>query len=78
MGIDRRVIADLAGLDGALVVDRSGKVLAFGAMTKSAHSSQQGARTRAAIGASREGVVIKVSSDGNIDFVRDGNREFGI
>lgn len=75
---DRRVAADLAGLDGALVVDRTGKLLAYGAMTQSAGSAHQGARTRAAIAASRHGVVIKVSSDGDITFFRQGKEVFTI
>jgi hypothetical protein len=71
--IDRRIIADLASLDGALVVDRTGHVLAYGAMTKSARRTSQGARTRAAIAASREGIAIKVSSDGAISFYARGD-----
>lgn len=77
-GIDRRVLADLASLDGAVVVDRTGQLLAYGAMTRSSSAAKQGARTRAAYGASRHGLAIKVSSDGDIQFYRKGRKEFEI
>jgi hypothetical protein len=70
--IDRRVVSDLAALDGAMVVDRTGRLRAYGAMTKASRSAQQGARSRAARAASQEGVAIKVSSDGGISFFRRG------
>ena len=64
--------------DGAVVVGRDGRLLAYGAMTKSSRSAQQGARSRAALGASQEGVVIKVSTDGEIGFFRKGRSVFSI
>jgi len=70
--IDRRIATDLASLDGAVIVDRSGRTLAYGAMTKTAGGARQGARTRAAIAASRQGLAIKVSSDGDISFFARG------
>ncbi len=63
---DRRVTIDLASLDGGVIVNRFGKILAYGAMTKAAAGSNQGARTRAAVRASQSGIAIKVSSDGDI------------
>ena len=73
---DRRIVSDIASLDGAVVVDRAGRLIAYGAMTKSSRSAEQGARTRAAQAASREGVAIKVSSDGDISFFRGGKCQF--
>ncbi len=71
--IDRRIVADLASLDGALVIDRSGMLLAYGAMvTSKKKTGAQGSRTRAAMGASRLGLAIKVSSDGGIAVYRKG------
>jgi len=70
---DRRIMADLASVDGALIVDRSGRLIAFGAMVKSSSSSvTQGARSRAAVAASRRGLAMKVSSDGGISVYRHG------
>lgn len=71
-GLDRRVVADLASLDGAVVVDRTGRLLAYGAMVKSSRRHEQGARTRASVAASRSGLAIKVSSDGDISIYRNG------
>jgi hypothetical protein len=76
--MDRRVVADLASLDGALIADRTGRLWAYGAMTKASRSAQQGARTRAAVAASQDGVAIKVSSDGDISFFRRGTLRFEI
>ncbi|MGN8064862.1 diadenylate cyclase [Ralstonia sp. 22111] len=72
--IDRRIFTDLASLDGAVIVDRVGKLLAYGAMTKPAGGTNQGARTRAAVGISRLGVAIKISSDGQISFFANGEK----
>jgi len=76
--IDRRILADIASLDGALIVDNTGKVLAYGAMTKPASSIYQGARAKAAVAASRKGLVIKISSDGNISFFAKGENFMNI
>jgi DNA integrity scanning protein DisA with diadenylate cyclase activity len=71
---DRRIVADLASVDGALIVDRTGRLIAYGAMVRSSSStSTQGARSRAAVAASRLGLAMKVSSDGGISVYRHGN-----
>jgi len=71
---DRRIIADLASVDGALIVDRTGRLIAYGAMVRSSSSvSTQGARSRAAVAASRLGLAVKVSSDGGISVYRRGS-----
>ena len=70
--IDSAILEALAGLDGALVVDRAGSLLAFGAILRHDVSSlpntsaAEGARTTAAIVASRFGPVLKISEDGVI------------
>ncbi|HYQ82283.1 MAG TPA: hypothetical protein VEP68_12310 [Anaeromyxobacteraceae bacterium] len=71
---DRRIVADLASADGALIVDRTGRLMAYGAMVRSSSSpATQGARSRAAVAASRLGLAMKVSSDGGISVYRHGN-----
>ncbi len=70
---DRRIVADLASIDGALIVDPTGRLIAYGAMVRSSSStSTQGARSRAAVAASRLGLAMKVSSDGGISVYRHG------
>jgi hypothetical protein len=64
--LDRRIAADLAALDGGVFCSRNGKLLAYGAMSKTAAGTMQGSRTRAAVYASKFGIAIKVSADGNI------------
>jgi hypothetical protein len=74
-GLDPTVLAALASLDGATVVDRSGRLLAAGAILRHPQSvdlefgaAVEGARTTAAMAASRFGPVLKVSEDGIITF----------
>jgi hypothetical protein len=78
--LDPSVLAALASLDGATVVDSQGHVLAAGAILRNAPSDElqqsgsiEGARTTAAVYTSRFGPVLKVSEDGVITFF-DGER----
>jgi hypothetical protein len=73
--LDPSVLAALASLDGATVVDPSGRLLAAGAILRHPPVEEtgqggviEGARTTAAIAASRFGPVLKVSEDGVITF----------
>jgi hypothetical protein len=74
-GVDRAVLAGLARVDGATVLDPQGRLLAVGAILLHTepvepHSSLsvEGARTTAAMAAGRLGAVLKVSEDGLITF----------
>jgi hypothetical protein len=83
--LDASILAALASLDGATVTDVNGHLLAAGAIlrhTASAASADddpivEGARTTAALAASRFGPVIKVSEDGLISFY-DGTKIWDI
>ena len=72
--LDPSVLSTLASLDGAIVVDREGRLLAAGAILRHPQSEEpeqgfiEGARTTAAMAASRFGPVLKVSEDGEITF----------
>jgi DNA integrity scanning protein DisA with diadenylate cyclase activity len=77
--LDPSVFAGLASLDGATVVDRTGHLLAAGAILRHPETEDlqpvgiiEGARTTAAIAASRFGPVLKVSEDGVITFFDRG------
>jgi hypothetical protein len=84
--MDAAVLEALAGLDGALVTDTHGRLLAFGAILRhdahslscpdvaSPHHVAEGARTTAAIVASRFGPVLKVSEDGIVSCFLGGER----
>ena len=85
--LDAAVLEALAGLDGALVADSNGRLLAFGAILRRnlAHSLSgcdlastpalaEGARTTAALVASRFGPVLKISEDGIVSCFLDGAR----
>lgn len=82
--LDPAVLESLAGLDGALVVDRPGRLLAFGAILRHDASSlpttfaAEGARTTAALVASRFGPVLKVSEDGIISCFLDGSKAWDL
>jgi hypothetical protein len=71
--LDEQTLARLALLDGATVLDRDGRLLAYGAVVSSADSEHEGARTAAARTLSETArVVLKVSVDGDITVFRDG------
>jgi hypothetical protein len=83
--IDPAVLAGLARADGATVLDRSGRLLAVGAILLHTepvepHSSLaiEGARTTAAMAAGRYGAVLKVSEDGLITFYDQQERIWDI
>jgi hypothetical protein len=78
--LDAPVLESLAGLDGAVVTDRSGRLLAFGAILRItpeailADRAVEGARTVAALAASYHGPVLKVSQDGFLTMYLSGRR----
>jgi hypothetical protein len=82
--LDPPVLEALAGLDGALVADRSGRLLAFGAILRHDLASlpglapAEGARTTAALVASRFGPVLKVSEDGVVSCFLRGSRAWDL
>ncbi len=76
--LDPSVLAALASLDGATVLDRGSRLLAAGAILRHAPVEDigsggvvEGARSTAALAASRFGPVLKVSEDGIITFYDD-------
>jgi hypothetical protein len=77
--LDSSVLESLATLDGAVVTEPGGQLLAVGAILRhppsafwSAEGIAEGARTTAAAAASRYGPVLKVSEDGLITFFDSG------
>jgi len=74
----RRLVVELAGLDGAIVLNNKGAILAYSAILRPERrgrvSPAEGSRTKAAIGASNYGLAIKISSDGEMSFYADGER----
>lgn len=77
-GISRRVLAELASLDGAVVLANSGKLLAYAAILnprkKGRIGAAEGSRAKAAIGASNYGLAVKVSADGGIEVFHEGEK----
>jgi hypothetical protein len=71
--LDEQTVARLGALDGATVLDREGRLVAYGAIVTTADSEHEGARTAAARTLSHSAlVVLKVSVDGDITILRDG------
>jgi hypothetical protein len=81
--LDPNVLVALASLDGAIVVDQNARLLAAGAILRHPPSAEleagvvEGARTTAALAASKFGPVLKVSEDGIITFF-DGEKVWDI
>lgn len=84
LDLDPSVLESLASLDGALATDRDGRLLAFGAILRHdsaelpALSAAEGARTTAALAASRHGPVLKVSEDGIVSCFLNGVRAWDL
>lgn len=76
--IDRKLRCELVALDGALILDRNGKVCACGAIIKNDSGSTGGARGAASQKLSRYGFAVKISTDGYIELYINGEREFSI
>lgn len=76
--IPRSVLVELASLDGAVVLNNSGNILAYGAVLRPRRtgrlSGSEGSRTKAAIGASHYGLALKVSSDGDMTVYHKGKQ----
>lgn len=78
--IDPAVLESLSGIDGAVVTDRDGRLLTFGAILRIAPENLkvaravEGARTLAALAASLHGPVLKVSEDGFLTMFLGGRR----
>jgi hypothetical protein len=71
--LDEHTLARLAGLDGATIVDRDGRLVAYGAIVTSSDSQNEGARTTAAKTLSHTAdVVLMVSQDGDITLFQAG------
>ncbi len=71
--LDAQTLARLGELDGATIVDRDGRLLAYGAILSSSDSQHEGARTAAAKSLSNHALaVLKVSEDGDITVFRQG------
>ena len=71
--LDEDTLVRLAMLDGATVLDRDGRLLAYGAIVTSSDSQFEGARTAAARTLSETAlVVLRVSVDGDITIFRSG------
>jgi DNA integrity scanning protein DisA with diadenylate cyclase activity len=78
VGIPRSILCELAALDGAVVLNNAGSILAYGAILEPRRRKgilqAEGSRTKAAIGASHYGLAIKVSSDGDMTLYVAGKK----
>ena len=75
------VLQSIARVDGGIVMDREGRLLAFGAILRHSGAilaAQEGGRTTAAVHASRFGLAVKISEDGLVSFYRGGAKVWEI
>jgi hypothetical protein len=77
--LDRRLRQEMLAVDGATVLDHTGKVLAVGAIVKVPRGSKAGGGRKAAARAlSKLGLAIKVSADGPIEGFRKRRELFTV
>ena len=75
---DRRLRQEILGIDGAVVLDSTGKFISAGAILRLEAGSEGGARLAAAKTLSNYGISIKISVDGEIKvFNQDSSFTFG-
>lgn len=72
-----QLVCNAAALDGAVVVDGSGIIRGIGCIfeTKRVRTAAEGARTRAALFASKGGVALKISQDGEMSIFSNGKNK---
>jgi hypothetical protein len=82
LDLDMSVLQSIARVDGGIVMDRVGRLLAFGAILRNtgaaSWAAQDGGRTTAAVHASRFGLAVKISEDGMVAFYRNGSQVWEI
>lgn len=74
--LDRRLRQELLALDGAMVLDHLGNIVAAGAIISVPGGSEGGGRTAAAKKGSSLGLGIKISEDGGISVFKEENKVF--
>lgn len=75
--IDRKLRQELSGIDGALVINSDGNVIACGTiLTKVSSSTEGGGRLAAALELSNHGMSVKISADGGITGFHKENKTF--
>ncbi len=74
--LDRRIRLELLSIDGAVIVDYHGEVLATGAIIQVPAGSEGGGRLAAAKRLSTIGVGIKISEDGSVTGFRNDKEIF--
>ena len=72
-----QLVCNAAALDGAVVMDGNGIVRGIGCIfeTRGVRTTAEGARTRAAMFASKDGIALKLSQDGEMSLFSNGNNE---
>ncbi|MGD0129648.1 MAG: hypothetical protein ABSF46_30360 [Terriglobia bacterium] len=75
-----RLVCNAAALDGAVVIDGNGIVRGIGCIfeTGRMRTAAEGARTRAALFASKDGVALKISQDGEMSIFSNGKNRASI
>lgn len=72
-----QLVCNAAALDGAVVIDGNGLVRGIGCIfeTQGVRTTAEGARTRAALFASKDGVALKISQDGEMSIFSDSKNK---
>lgn len=76
--LDRKLRCELISLDGACVINTSGKARSFGAIIKNDNDSSGGGRGAAAKKLSGYGFAIKISTDGYVELYINGEIKYAI
>ena len=76
MNMDRRIRLEIIGIDGATLLDSTGKLIVAGAIIEYKSGSDGGGRSAAAKKLSEFGTSLKISADGKITAYHSGEKKF--
>ena len=65
--LDERLLLELSSMDGAIIIDSNGKILAISSIVDLKKRGEGGGRSAAAKTLSEYGIAIKISEDGYVE-----------
>ena len=78
VNIERKLRSELAALDGAFIINKKGNIISVGSIIQNDKGSSGGGRSAAAKKLSKNGMAIKISTDGYIETFVNGTKIYSI
>ena len=78
VNIERKLRSELVALDGAFIINKKGNIISVGSIIQNDKGSSGGGRSAAAKKLSKNGMAIKISTDGYIETFVNGTKIYSI